>query len=81
MQEIIKTEEGQQFFDFLDMNWGQILALYHKTHIKDRDSVDGMIEAVKRVIDIEGECFYTDAMEENEFKDIVEYFIKFGSSF
>ena len=80
MEDIVKTEEGQRLFDFLDRNWGMIRALYEKNYLRS-GGWNGTMEAVNRAIDIEGELFDFDLLEEKEFNNIVQYFLNMGSSY
>lgn len=76
MEDIIRTEEGQRLFDFLDMHWGAILL----SPFYD-GSWQSITEVINRTIDTENEFFDLDLLELNEYTDIVQYFLTMGSSY
>ena len=78
MEEIIKTEEGQRFFDFLDTNWGAIYGLLQQTPHYGKQEIK---DSVAKIIEAEEEMFDFDLFEENEFDDIIQYFVNMGSSY
>ena len=78
MEEIIKTEEGQRFFNFLDTNWGAVCGLVQQTPPHGQSEIK---QSILKIIEVENEMFDFDLFEENEFDSIVQYFVNMGSSY
>ena len=74
MEDIVKTQEGQRFFDFLDMNWNSILQL----SCLSRSTIE---TAINKIIEIQEESFNFEAMQDNEIVDIIQYFSNVGASY
>ena len=72
MEDIIRTKEGQRFFDFLDMNWNAIIQLSHLSAIE---------YSINKMIELQEESYNFEAMEENEYNNIIQYFLTVGPSY
>ena len=72
MEDIIKTREGQRFFDFLDVNWNAMIQLSYLSTIH---------YSINKMIELQEESFNFEAMEEHEYDSIIQYFFNVGSSY
>jgi hypothetical protein len=77
MEDIVKTEEGQRFYDFLYIHWGTIMEMYNNIYARQGP----LLDAINRISEAEGYLIDRDLMEENEFDEIIQYFISVGSAF
>jgi hypothetical protein len=74
MEDIVKSEEGKRFFEFLDTNWGLVYSLHH-----EQGNWNDIMIPARRTIYIAGEVFDQDLMIENEYQDILQYFLNMGT--
>lgn len=75
MENIIETQEGQDFFDFLDMHWDLIMQLSHSIHLMDVEN------SINKIIKIQEKSFDFDIITKNEYDNIIQYFLTIGPSY